>query len=159
MMRYASIMFLFFLSLPILGGVSPDTSDNYMSLKSDEVNMRVGPGKNYPITWVFRKKSLPVRILAVFQEWYKVKTHDGSIGWMHRNMLTKTNHVLIDVDQAILYDKPSLEDKVIATVGKYNTARCNYCTNGWCKVKIDNNGTTLKGYIQELHIWGPTTQA
>ncbi len=128
---------------------------SYLALKSDEVNMRVGPGKNYPITWVFKRKYLPMRVLATFKEWHKVKAHDGSIGWIHQNMFTKTNHVLIDMTARTLHEKPSQDAPIVANIGKYNIARCSSCANGWCKIKIstDDKGT-LKGYIADRNLWG-----
>ena len=32
----------------------------FASLKSDEVNVRTGPGTRYPVDWVFKRKSMPV---------------------------------------------------------------------------------------------------
>ncbi len=36
----------------------------FASLKSDEVNMRSGPGQRYPIVWVYKRKAMPVEITA-----------------------------------------------------------------------------------------------
>ena len=33
----------------------------FVSLKSGEVNLRTGPGKRYPIDWIYRRRGLPVR--------------------------------------------------------------------------------------------------
>jgi len=35
----------------------------YASLRSDEVNLRIGPGETYPIVWVFKRKDMPVEII------------------------------------------------------------------------------------------------
>ena len=35
----------------------------FVTLASDEVNMRTGPGLQYPITWVLVRESLPVEII------------------------------------------------------------------------------------------------
>ena len=34
----------------------------FVSLRSDQVNLRVGPGENYPIEWVLTRKEMPVEI-------------------------------------------------------------------------------------------------
>ena len=39
------------------------TQRRFVSLRSDEVNVRVGPGVRYPVKWVFRQKAIPVEIV------------------------------------------------------------------------------------------------
>src|ERR1700739_935909 len=38
----------------------------FVSLRSDLVNLRVGPGENYPIEWVLTRKEMPVEIVREF---------------------------------------------------------------------------------------------
>ncbi len=38
----------------------------YASFKSGEVNLRAGPGENYPKQWVYQRAGMPVEI---FEEW------------------------------------------------------------------------------------------
>jgi SH3-like domain-containing protein len=54
----------------------------FVSLKSDEVNARVGPGGDYQIAWVFRRAGLPVEVLAEFENWRQVRDSSGSTGWV-----------------------------------------------------------------------------
>jgi SH3-like domain-containing protein len=35
----------------------------FAALRSDQVNLRAGPGDRYPIEWVFTRKELPVEIV------------------------------------------------------------------------------------------------
>ena len=44
----------------------PGKLPRFASLRSDEVNLRVGPGENYPIEWVLKRKDMPVEILREF---------------------------------------------------------------------------------------------
>ena len=60
----------------------------FASLKSDEVNVRTGPGPRYPIDWVFVRKTMPVEVLAEVDTWRKVRSLDGTEGWVHQSMLT-----------------------------------------------------------------------
>ena len=52
----------------------------FVSLAAKEVNLRAGPGKNYPVTWVFVRKGLPVMVTAEFEYWRKVRDLDGEAG-------------------------------------------------------------------------------
>ena len=60
----------------------------FASLKADEVNMRAGPGQSYPVEWVFTRKGLPVEIVAEYDQWRKIQDIDGTVGWVHRVMLS-----------------------------------------------------------------------
>jgi SH3-like domain-containing protein len=39
----------------------------YVSLKSDRVYLRQGPGTDYPIAWVFQRAGLPVEVIREFE--------------------------------------------------------------------------------------------
>ena len=54
----------------------------FASLKSDEVNVRTGPGSRYPIDWVFKRKGMPVEIVAEFENWRKIRDWQGAGGWV-----------------------------------------------------------------------------
>jgi len=38
----------------------------FASMRSDEVNVRAGPGTRYPVEWVFQRKNMPVEVVAEF---------------------------------------------------------------------------------------------
>ena len=60
----------------------------YASLKSDDVNMRVGPAERYPVIWTYQRRDLPVRIEREFDIWRLVEDMDGVKGWVHQATLT-----------------------------------------------------------------------
>jgi SH3-like domain-containing protein len=47
---------------PATGG-SGQLLPRFVSLKSDRVNLRQGPGTDYPTAWVFRRAGLPVEVI------------------------------------------------------------------------------------------------
>ena len=49
----------------------------FASLRSDEVNVRTGPGTRYPVDWVFKRKSMPVEIVAEYENWRKIRDWQG----------------------------------------------------------------------------------
>jgi len=57
-----------------------DSLPRWQSLKSDAVNLRVGPGNQHPIEWVVRRRHLPVRVLAESDQWRKVRDSNGTEG-------------------------------------------------------------------------------
>ena len=38
-------------------------NDNFLSLKKTKVNVRYGPGFNYPIKYIYKKINLPIKII------------------------------------------------------------------------------------------------
>ena len=60
----------------------------FVSLRSDEVNLRAGPGVRYPIDWIYARKDLPVEVIAEFEAWRKIRDWQGTEGWVHQSMLT-----------------------------------------------------------------------
>ena len=54
------------------------TQHRFVSLRSDEVNVRVGPGVRYPVKWVFRQKAIPVEIVQEYDTWRKIRDWEGA---------------------------------------------------------------------------------
>jgi SH3-like domain-containing protein len=68
---------------------APDRKPPYwQSLRADEVNMRVGPGEDYGVRFVYHRKHLPVRVLRIKENWRLVEDPDGVRGWMVINFLS-----------------------------------------------------------------------
>ena len=60
----------------------------FVSLKSDRVNLRQGPGTEYPTAWVFRRAGLPVEVIKEFEGWRQVRDAEGTTGWVSGAMLS-----------------------------------------------------------------------
>ncbi|MEK7246175.1 MAG: SH3 domain-containing protein, partial [Pseudomonadota bacterium] len=39
----------------------------FASLRAGEVNVRTGPGVQYPVDWVFQRQGLPVEVIAEYR--------------------------------------------------------------------------------------------
>lgn len=64
------LVLLSILSLFLIQSTSVSADKNpvprFVSLKSNEINERVGPGSNYPVEWQYVKAGLPVEVTAEF---------------------------------------------------------------------------------------------
>jgi SH3-like domain-containing protein len=57
-------------------------------VKTQEVNIRTGPGTNYSKSFISPgKKYYSFRVLKRKGMWVRVKDEQGKIGWIHRNYL------------------------------------------------------------------------
>ena len=45
---------------PGIGAVTKLPVPRFVSLRSDQINFRAGPGFQYPVTWVYQRAGLPV---------------------------------------------------------------------------------------------------
>ena len=123
----------------------------FVSLKSNDVNLRIGSGLNYPLVLNYKKKHLPVEIIDEYDSWRQIVDIDGNTGWIHKNLLKgdrfgiiyKTNDTGIKI-----FNKPNGLD--IASIGDRNIVSIEVCLNSWCKIKFDK----IKGWIQKKNLWG-----
>ncbi len=126
-----------------------NVSAEFVSLKSSEVNMRVGPGKEYPIIWIFMRANLPMLLIAEFDQWRKVRFVDNTEGWVHKNMISQKNTVIVSEDNVLMYRYSSTSNP-IARVEKNVVLRVLKRESNWVKVEINN----MKGWIQKKSLWG-----
>lgn len=122
----------------------------FVSLKSDYVNVRVGPGKRYPITWVFRRKDLPVTIVEEFANWRKIQDKDGDGGWVHKSLLSGTRSVIIKDGTHYLYSRPDATSRPVVKLSENVIAVADACTPDWCALTIGN----YKGWLRKADMWG-----
>jgi len=122
----------------------------FVSLRSPQINVRVGPGKDYPIEWVYVRANLPVEIIAEFENWRKIKDVEGSEGWVHQSMLTGTRHALIQKQTRDIKEKPAIDAHVIAQIEPDVMVRVQKCQGEWCRIQID----AIKGWLPKEALWG-----
>lgn len=78
----------------------------FASMRNDEANVRTGPGRQYPIEWVFIQQGLPVEIISEFDNWRQIRDWQGEGGWVHRSQLSghRTAILVADEPQELLRD-------------------------------------------------------
>ncbi len=132
----------------------------FATLRSDEVNMRVGPGPEYPVVWTLKRKGMPVEIIGEFGTWRKIREADGDEGWVHQNMLTGKRTVLVKGETQPLFRKASLDGKQVAHVQPGVSGKVLECEEGWCRVQMGDEEISIKGWMKREALWGvyPTDQ-
>ena len=60
----------------------------YVSLKSNDANIRVGPSINYPIVIKYIQKNYPLKILEEYDDWRKIEDFTENIGWIHKSLIS-----------------------------------------------------------------------
>ena len=85
----------------------------FVSLGADQVNLRYGPGREYPVSWVLARKGLPVEIIAEFDAWRKVRLHDDAEGWIHASLLSSRRTIVIMGELTGLRRTPADDERVV----------------------------------------------
>src|SRR6186713_3241153 len=79
----------------------------YASFKSSEVNLRAGPGENYPKQWVYQRAGMPVEIFEEWDTWRRIRDYQGVVGWVSVNLLTGKRTAIVLETRRTLRDSPS----------------------------------------------------
>ena len=51
----------------------------FVTLKSKRVNLRIGPGTDYAVSWLYLKSGLPVEIIQEYDNWRRIRDADGTV--------------------------------------------------------------------------------
>lgn len=125
----------------------------YVSLKSDIVYARSGPGKEYPIIYVYQRKNLPVEVVLEYAGWRKIRDQNGSEAWVHGTLLSGKRTAIITTknNNVKIRKKPNGTAKATALVEHNAIVGIEKCIKGqWCKI----SSAGYKGWIPRKFLWG-----
>ena len=140
---YILILILFFFPFNVFA------DDTFLSLKKSKVNVRYGPGFEYPIKYIYKKINLPIKQIDKKENFRRIIDHKNNSGWIHVSQLKKVNSIIPKTDK-ILFSKPTNFSKPLAKIEKGRVLLIQNCNNNWCKIKTDN----FKGWIKVDNSWG-----
>jgi SH3-like domain-containing protein len=122
----------------------------FVSLRADPVNLRVGPGENYPIEWVLTRKEMPVEIIREFENWRMIRDWQGTEGWVHERMLTGKRAVVVKGGIRTLHRQPQVASPAVARAEPGVVARLLECRSNWCRIDAADHA----GWVQRGDLWG-----
>ena len=138
---------------PVTIGPSGNPIPRFVALSAKKAYLRTGPGRQYPVDWVYNRQGLPFEIIDEHGPWRKVRDHEDIEGWMLVSLLYGNRTAMVIGKQQKLYDDNTSNSPVviIADAGVIGTLLT--CDAAWCRLYID--GT--KGWIERKHLWGVYT--
>ena len=122
----------------------------FLSLKKNEANVRVGPSRDYPIKYTYKKKYLPLEILDKFENWKKIKDFENNSGWIHTSLLSKKKSAINIKNNSILYKKSTIFSEPIAKLETGRLVLIKKCKVKWCKITSGK----YTGWIEKKYLWG-----
>ncbi len=134
----------------------------FVSVRADKTNVRVGPGTQYDVAWIFVKSGLPVEIIQEFDTWRKIRTMDGDEGWVHKSLLTGRRTAYVapwDPDAEIpLRARNETKARVRAWLTSKYLVSVESCDGQYCEVSARNtNGqgrAIYSGFVEQNTLWG-----
>ena len=144
---------IIYITLLILLTSSTLANENnyFLSLKNKKVNVRYGPGFDYPIKYIYKKIFLPLEVIDNKENFRRIIDFKKNSGWIHISQLKKNNSLIV-LDDKILFGKSSKFSKPLAKLEKGRLLIIKKCKNNWCKIKTES----YSGWIETTNIWGTT---
>ena len=121
----------------------------FLMLKNNKVNVRYGPGFDYPIKFIYKKNKLPLQVIDKKENFRKILDHKRNSGWIHVSQLRKSKS-LITTSNKILFKKPTKYSKPLAKIEKGRLLIVKKCVKNWCNIQTDK----FLGWIDKNNIWG-----
>jgi SH3-like domain-containing protein len=133
-------------------GEPPPKLPRFAALKTDDTNMRKGPGQRYPIEWVYQRHDLPMEVEREYDVWRYVKDPDGVEGWVHQVTLSDRRTFMVQEKDAVLRSDANDTSSAVATLKAGVIGRLRECAESskWCQVQVGG----YKGYLRRDQIWG-----
>ncbi len=122
----------------------------FVSLASDEINVRTGPGQMHPIRWVFTRRGVPVQIVEEAQDWRRIVDHEGDTGWIHASLLSSRRTVLVTDDTRPLRRTPRHDSRIVAMVEPLVVGNLLNCERNWCLIEVDGR----RGWLERGQFYG-----
>ena len=127
------------------------SSEIFLSLKKNKVNVRYGPGFEYPIKYIYKKINLPIKQIDKKENFRRIIDLKNNGGWIHVSQLKKANSI-IPLEDKILFKNPSNFSKPLAKIKKGRILIIKNCLENWCKIKTGK----FKGWVKSDNLWGLT---
>jgi SH3-like domain-containing protein len=127
---------------------------DFVYAKFPVLNLRVGPGKTYPINWVIKYKGEPLEVSHKIDNWLKCKDFEGSDGWVHVSNISKRDpHVIVNAPgkkYVVAYARANESARKLFRVESGRRSKLKKCDDKWCKISVNNQDA----WILKSYLWG-----
>jgi SH3-like domain-containing protein len=147
-----TILALFFYTLPAYASRAISEVNYFASLRSNETNVRSGPGQNYPIKFTFKLRSLPVRVISEYDNWNEIEDYEGQTGWVTQSLLTKKRTLMVRTTKSFvnMHSKDNEKSRIIYRLENNVIGDYLKCLEDWCGIKINGK----KGWVLKVDLFG-----
>jgi len=123
----------------------------FVSIKVDQAYMREGPSDMHRIKWIYRRKGLPLEVIATFEVWRRVRDMDGEIGWMHTALLSRDRMAVVTSGALVeVHARDDTTSDVVAQAQPGAIGRLLACGQLACEVEFAG----AEGWVSRSRLWG-----
>ena len=122
-----------------------------VSVAGNVVNMRSGPGKNYPVVWELGK-GFPLKIVQTKGSWIKVTDYENDSGWIFKELVDRSAHLVVKKKIVNIRSGPGKNYKIIRQAKKGVVFKTVERKKDWVKVRHEES--KLTGWIKRSLLWG-----
>lgn len=123
----------------------------WASVRSDRVNMRVGPSENYRITWVYTRPDLPLKVVRKKDGWRLVQDPVGAQGWVVSRFLSRERSAIVTGKvPATMREQPADDSPLRWKLAPGVVGHLGDCKLGWCRFDVIGRD----GWVRQDRLWG-----
>ena len=126
--------------------------DYSASLRSSKSNVRFGPGMNYDIKYILKLKSMPIKVIAEYDNWVEIKDFENEEGWVNKSLITRRRTAMVKTDEEFieLHKSNFVKSKIVARLENNVILDVIECNKVLCRIKTSDE----KGWVKKSEIWG-----
>jgi SH3-like domain-containing protein len=146
----------FALSIALLAVAAPAAAQDeevpyWASIRSGEVNLRVGPAESYRIAWVYHRPQLPMKVVRRNEGWRLVEEPDGTRGWMLARFLSRERTAIVRGEgTADMRETGEAGARLLWRVEPGVVGKLGDCDSGWCRFDLAGR----IGFVPQARLWG-----
>ncbi len=133
-----------------IGAVTNLPLPRFVSLADDLAYGRVGPGRSYPIEYIYSAKHMPLEVIDEYESFRKVRDWQGSELWIFRPRLTNKRYLRIQVERTPLYQRNDATTPIRAYLAEGVYGRIRQCEPNWCQIEVDR----VIGWVETRSVYG-----
>lgn len=137
---------------PVRGPVTGLPLPRFAATRSDEINLRAGPGMRYHVEWVLTRKDMPVEIIREHDVWRRVRDSEGTEGWVQTGTLSGRRVFVVVRSAATLRRRAAEDAEPVARLAVGVMGRIRGCADkaDWCEVQAGGH----RGFLPRSAFWG-----
>ncbi|MEA3466783.1 MAG: SH3 domain-containing protein, partial [Thermodesulfobacteriota bacterium] len=121
-----------------------------VSVKKDNVNVRSGPGTEFPVTMELFK-GYPLKVLEKKGDWLKIKDFENDSGWIYSSLVNPGSTVIVNGKKSInMRAQPNTTASIVAVVDRGVVLTKLSTQEKWVKVKHSQG---ITGWIYGPLLW------
>ncbi len=128
----------------------------FVSLKASKVNLRIGPGRDYAVDWMYMKPGLPMEIIQEYDNWRRVRDAEGTEGWVFQSLLSGKRTAIAAPWESgegkliPLLEQPADNSAKVAMIEPGAVGKVVSCNGDWCEMDFAGH----RGWVIQSMVWG-----